>query len=60
MLSSDKFATDGKFTIPDEYVVAYDRAQVTYGEDHGGGSGSNPLLMILSLAVLSFLRMRMK
>ena len=59
-LTSDKFTDD--FAIPSEYVVGYNRAEITYGEESGGGggSGSFDLLSLLGLGTLTALRFRKK
>ncbi len=61
LLTSDKFADDGKYTIPSNYVVSYSRDEITYGEDSGGGgSGANPLIMLLSLFGLALIKRRIR
>ena len=57
MLTSDKFINNKD--IDENYVVSYERKEITYGEDKGGGgSGSMGGISVMLLGVLAFLRIR--
>lgn len=57
MLTSDKFINNKD--IDENYKVSYDRKEITYGEEKGGGgSGSMGGISVMLLGVMAFLRIR--
>ena len=58
MLTSNKFINNNK-DIDENYKVSYDRKEITYGEEKGGGgSGSMGGISVMLLGVMAFLRIR--